>query len=188
MPDIKKYADISIDNLQIDDLTIIAEKKAKSVIEKLKEKTLVLALAESCTCGLISGLLANTSGASAVLWGSFVCYTQEAKVKMLDLDNDALLANGLISSQTAESMAKGALKKSGADIAAAVTGLAGPLGDGRVPVGTVWAATARSSGETEVKEFFFNSEPIDSEACRNIIRTSAAIAVLELILNSIEKQ
>jgi len=199
MPDIEAGADFSSSgksiaglspadltgDLKVSDLESIAEKKAKAVIEKLNDNSLTLALAESCTAGLISGLLANTSGASCVLWGSFVCYTQEAKVQMLDLDNNALLANGLVSCQTAESMAKGALGKSGADIAAAVTGLAGPSGDGRVPVGTVWIATARQGRETEAKKFFFTSEMIDPEASRNAIRTRAAIAVLESILKCI---
>ena len=180
MPDIKTNTSISID-----DFSEIAEKKAKTVIERLKNNSLTLAIAESCTCGLVSGLLANTSGASAVLWGSFVCYMLEAKVKMLDLDNKELLANGLVSRQTALAMAKGALKKSGADITAAVTGLAGPLGDGKVPVGTVWVATANRNGEAKAKEFFFTLEHNDSETGRNIIRTRAVIAVLESILEEV---
>jgi len=173
------------DSFQTGDLRIIAEKKAKAVIEKLKNQSLTLALAESCTAGLVSSLLANTSGASAVLWGSFVCYTQEAKVQMLDLDNKALLTDGLVSRQTAESMAKGALGKSGADIAAAVTGLAGPAGDGRVPVGTVWVATARRGGEIEAKKYFFTSEPDNPEAGRNTIRYCAVVAVLESVLRGL---
>ena len=199
MPDIEAGADFSSSgksiaglspadltgDLKVSDLESIAEKKAKAVIEKLNDNSLTLALAESCTCGLVSCLLANTGGASAVLWGSFVCYMLEAKVQMLGLDNKELLANGLVSRQTAISMAKGALNKSGADITAAVTGLAGPLGDGRVPVGTVWVAIARSNGETEVKEYFFTSEQIVSETSRKNIRTCAAIAVLESILRNI---
>jgi len=158
------------------DLTLLAEEKAKAVIEKLKKNSLTLALAESCTAGLISGLLTNTSGASAVLWGSYVCYTQEAKVLMLDLNNDALTAFGLVSKETACSMVKGALLKSGADFAAAVTGLAGPGGDDRVPVGTIWVAAAKRSGEIEAQKFFFTGS-------RQTVRTQAAIAVLETVLN-----
>jgi PncC family amidohydrolase len=165
-------------SLTVMDLTILAEKKAEAVIEKLKKFSLTLALAESCTAGLVSGLLANTSGASSVLWGSFVCYTQEAKVLMLGLNNDTLSAHGLVSKETACSMAKGALKKSGCDLAVSVTGLAGPGGDGLVPVGTIWTATANNSGETEVKEFFFTGS-------RNAVRIRAAIAVLEMVLNRV---
>jgi len=158
------------------DLTILAEQKAEAVVEKLKSFSLTLALAESCTSGLVSGLLANTSGASAVLWGSFVCYTQEAKISMLDLDNDALSADGLVSKETACSMAKSALQKSGADFAVSVTGLAGPGGDNRVPVGTIWVAAAQRGGEKiKVKKFFFTGS-------RQSVRIRAVIAVLEMVL------
>jgi len=161
-------------------LTVLAEKTAKSVIERLKSLSVKLVLAESCTAGLISGLLANTGGASQVLWGSFVCYTQEAKVQMLGCDNDALNKHGLVSFETACSMAEGALKKSnsnaaGADIAAAVTGLAGPEGDGVNPVGTVWIALASRGKKTEAKKLSFSGS-------RNIVRMSAAATVLEEIL------
>jgi len=158
-----------------DELKALAEKTAESVIEKLKSLSLKLALAESCTAGLVSGLLANTNGASSVLWGSFVCYTQEAKAQMLGLDNDRLTQSGLVNRETACSMAEGALKKSGADITAAVTGLAGPGGDGRVPVGTIWIAAARRNMNTEAKEFTFKGS-------RNSVRMQAAIAVLQEII------
>ena len=160
---------------EIEELTVKCERTAEAVIEKLKRLSLKLALAESCTAGLISALLAGTSGASEVLWGSFVCYTQEAKVKMLALDNDALTERGLVNRETACSMAEGALLKSGADISAAVTGLAGPGGDGRVPVGTIWIAVSRRGTGTEAKEFVFTDS-------RNIVRMQAALTVLEEIL------
>jgi len=162
------------------ELLIRAKKAAETLIEKLKTQSCTLTLAESCTAGLISGLLAEIPGASAVLWGSFVCYTQEAKVSMLGLDNEELEINGLVSEKTALSMALGALKKSGAYFAAAVTGLAGPQGDGSaVPVGTVWAATARRNGSTAASEFHFTGS-------RNIIRIRAVIAVLETVLKELD--
>ncbi|GBU27033.1 hypothetical protein R84B8_00554 [Treponema sp. R8-4-B8] len=152
-----------------------AEKKAACLIKKLKDVSLKLALAESCTGGLISSLLARVPGASLVLWGSFVCYTKEAKVSMLGLKKSQLSADGLVSEKTAQSMAAGALKKSGADIAAAVTGLAGPGGDGSgVPVGTVWVAAALRDGEIKTKAFHFKGS-------RNEVRLRAACAALEEI-------
>jgi len=157
------------------DLKLHAEKKAEALVKKLKTLSLTVALAESCTAGMVSGLLANVAGASCVLWGSFVCYTQGAKVSMLGLDNDELSAYGLVSRETASSMAGGALQKSGADIAAAVTGLAGPDGDGSsVPVGTVWIASAVREGKVTAREFHF-------EGSRNTVRIRAATAVLEII-------
>jgi len=157
------------------DLAIKAEKAANELVCILKAKSLTLALAESCTCGLISALLAGTPGASAVLWGSFVCYTKEAKISMLGLDADALDAHGLVSEETAGEMASGALEKSGAGFAASVTGLAGPDGDGSsVPVGTVWTAVSVRNVGTFAKGFHF-------EGSRNSIRLNAAIAVLQTV-------
>jgi len=161
-------------------LMATAEKTAQELVEKLKSLSFTLVLAESCTAGLVSGFLANIPGASGVLWGSFVCYTKDAKISMLGLDNNALLVHGLVSKETAVSMAVGALSKSGADIAASVTGLAGPDGDGSdVPVGTVWAAASLRNGEPFASEFHFSGS-------RNIVRMRAAIALLELIKNSLE--
>jgi nicotinamide-nucleotide amidase len=152
-----------------------AEKKAACLIKKLKAVSQKLALAESCTCGLISSLLAEVPGASLVLWGSFVCYTKEAKVSMLGLKKSELSANGLVSEKTARSMVEGVFKKSTADIAAAVTGLAGPDGDGSgVPVGTVWVSAALRDGEIKTKVYHFKGS-------RNEVRLRAACAVLEEI-------
>lgn len=137
-------------------------------MNRLLQRRKTLALAESCTGGLVSYLLSGISGASNVLWGSFVCYTREAKTSMLHIDLTGL---DLVSRQTAEMMAKGARNLSAADIAAAVTGLAGPLGDGTgVPVGTVWIALS----EAEARQFVFSGS-------RNEVRLQAAIMVLEYI-------
>jgi PncC family amidohydrolase len=163
------------------ELLIRAKKAAEELIEKLKAHSRTLALAESCTAGLISGLLAEIPGASAVLWGSFVCYTRDAKVSMLGLSDKELTANGLVSEKTAVSMALGALKKSSAYFAAAVTGLAGPHSDGSdIPIGTVWTAVAWRNGGGAAKEFHFTGS-------RNIVRIRAVIAVLETILGSLDK-
>jgi PncC family amidohydrolase len=158
-----------------------AEEKAVCVIEKLKAVSKKLVLAESCTGGLISSLLAQIPGASGVLWGSFVCYTKEAKVSMLGLNENALSVDGLVSEKTAYSMAAMALQKSGADISAAVTGLAGPDGDGsNVPVGTVWIAATLRDGENKAKKFHFKGS-------RNEVRLCAACAVLEEIQKKLIK-
>jgi PncC family amidohydrolase len=159
------------------EMTVRAEKTAEELVEKLKSLSITLALAESCTAGLVSGFLANISGASGVLWGSFVCYTREAKISMLGLDSDELSIHGLVSRETAVSMAQGALNKSGAGIAASVTGLAGPEGDGSgVPVGTVWIAASLRNGQTRADEYRFSGS-------RNLVRIRAAIALLEMIKN-----
>jgi PncC family amidohydrolase len=156
-----------------------AEEKAACLINELKAVSKKLVLAESCTGGLIASLLAETPGASGVLWGSFVCYTKEAKISMLGLKESELSANGLVSEKTALSMAMDALQKSGADISAAITGLAGPDGDGsNTSVGTVWIATAIKKGEIKAKMFNFTGS-------RNEIRLKAACAAIEEILTKI---
>ncbi|MDR0486850.1 MAG: nicotinamide-nucleotide amidohydrolase family protein [Treponema sp.] len=155
------------------ELNAMAEKAAELLIRKLSADRRTLALAESCTAGLVSALLARVPGASSVLWGSFVCYTREAKAGMLDIDREKLAPLDLVSEKTASLMAAGALGKSGVDAAAAVTGLAGPEGDGSaVPVGTVWVAAAVRDSKAVTREFHFTGS-------RNEIRLHAAIAVLE---------
>jgi len=155
-----------------------AEEMARQLVESLTEKRLTLALAESCTAGLVADLLARTSGASAALWGSFVCYTPAAKQRMLGLDGSFLEQYGLVSRETARAMALHALERSGVSIAAAVTGIAGPLGDGSgIPVGTVWVAVAWQ-GNCREKEMRF-------QGTRAAIRMQAAAAVVGELLEII---
>jgi PncC family amidohydrolase len=154
---------------------------AFELVREFAARSLTLALAESCTAGLAADSLACVSGASKVLWGSFVCYTVDAKVKMLGVDGGIVARYGAVSAETASAMATGALEKSGADAAAAVTGLAGPDGDGSaVPVGTVWIAVRRREGESEAEVFHFSG-------ARNEIRQAACEKLLEKLLNFVKK-
>ncbi|MCL2192975.1 MAG: CinA family protein [Treponema sp.] len=155
---------------------------ALSLVELLTQSGRTLVLAESCTAGLVSDLIARISGASAVLWGSFVSYSQKAKELMLDLDGGLIERCGLVSREVVSEMAIHALRKSGASFSAAVTGLAGPLGDGSAtPVGTVWIALAflGSAGEAELA--------MERKMCfrgsRAEVRMQAAVTVLEELLN-----
>jgi PncC family amidohydrolase len=139
----------------------------------------MIVLAESCTGGLAADLIARIPGASRVLWGSFVAYTPAAKAGMLGLDPRLLEQYGAVSRETACALAEGALEKSGVHLAAAVTGLAGPAGDGSaVPVGTVWIATA-IRGAAAARAFHF-------QGSRNEVRIFAAAAVLEEALKRLE--
>jgi PncC family amidohydrolase len=159
----------------------MALETAQMLVRRLSEKSLSLALAESCTAGLAAALIASVPGASRVLWGSFVCYTAQAKAAMLGLDPQRLGRFGLVSGETACDMAKRALEKSGADIAAAVTGLAGPEGDGSdAPVGRVWLASALYGGSPRAKAYNFSGS-------RNEIRLKAAQALLEDLLELAEE-
>jgi len=159
-----------------------AKKNAEALIQRLKERSITLALAESCTGGIVSALLAGIPGASEALWGSFVTYTKEAKVSMLGINEKIPETFGLVSEETARAMTEGALRKSGAGIAASVTGLAGPSGDGsNVKIGTVWTAAALQNGEITAKEHHFKGE-------RNEVRINAAIAVFEILQSLLTKE
>jgi PncC family amidohydrolase len=152
-----------------------AEDMARQLVASLIGQRLTLALAESCTAGLVADLMARVSGASAALWGSCVCYSPEAKQRMLGLEDDFLRQHGLVSRETARAMALHVRELAGVPIAAAVTGIAGPLGDGSdTPVGTVWTAAAWQ-GNCREKEWHF-------QGTRSEIRIQAAAAVLEELL------
>lgn len=124
----------------------------KVVLNSLIEKGLKLALAESCTGGLVSDMVTNIPGSSEVLLESCVTYSNEAKIKRLGVSEDTLRKYGAVSSHTAYEMAEGIRKTSGADIGAAITGIAGPGGGtDQKPVGLVYLAISNSEG-TETKE------------------------------------
>jgi PncC family amidohydrolase len=152
------------------------DEKAALLAEKLAAASLTVVAAESCTAGLVADLFARIPGASRIFWGSFVRYMTEAKNVMLGLERKKLDACGPVSRETACSMAEAALERSKAGIAVAVTGLAGPGGDGTaVPVGTVWIATAIRGGETRAEVFHFKDS-------RNNIRNRAAASAVEALL------
>lgn len=118
---------------------------AVEVIDAFSERDYMIATAESCTGGLIAGILTDVPGSSAVLDRGFVTYSNEAKMEMLDVDEDIFSEHGpgAVSQQTASQMAVNALQKSQADIAISVTGIAGPDGGtDEKPVGTVWFGCA----------------------------------------------
>jgi PncC family amidohydrolase len=173
-----------------------AGKAAVRLVEELSGRHYTLALAESCTAGLVSDLVARVSGASAALWGSFVCYSPESKKRMLRIDGDFLEKHGLVSAETAGEMALRALDLAGVSIAAAVTGLAGPLGDGGgAPVGTVFVAIARrdngGGGGAPVGAAVgatVNVKPLFFRGTRAEIRMQAAAAVLEGVLEEMRNE
>jgi nicotinamide-nucleotide amidase len=114
---------------------------AREVLEAARARGLKIATAESCTGGLIAGLLTEIPGSSDVFERGFVTYSNEAKEEMLGVPHDLLAAHGAVSSEVAGAMARGALAHSLAHIAVAVTGIAGPGGGSAdKPVGLVWIA------------------------------------------------
>ncbi|MQW87220.1 CinA family protein, partial [Sinorhizobium saheli] len=102
--------------------------KAQAIITDFTARGLKLATAESCTGGLIAGALTEIAGSSCVVDRGFVTYSNDAKIAMLGVGPETLAAHGAVSRETALEMARGAVSHSAADIAVAVTGIAGPSG------------------------------------------------------------
>lgn len=116
---------------------------AETIARTLGGRGLKLVTAESCTGGLVAAYLTGLPGSSNWFEGAFVTYRLSAKVQMLGVPQALLDRHGAVSEPTARAMAEGALNHSAADLAVAITGIAGPEGgDVLLPVGTVWFAWA----------------------------------------------
>ncbi len=120
---------------------------AKTVLQRARSRGLKIATAESCTGGLVAAALTEIAGSSDVFDRGFVTYSNEAKHLMLGVPAAMLKRHGAVSAETAAAMAEGALKHSLADIAVAITGIAGPGGGSKQkPVGLVHFAVAGRNG------------------------------------------
>lgn len=129
------------------------EEQARKIIVDFSARGLMVATAESCTGGLIAGALTEISGSSAVVDRGFVTYTNEAKADMLGVTQATLVTYGAVSKETALQMVHGALFRSRASVAVAVTGIAGPSGGTtEKPVGLVHLAAKNRSGTTLHRE------------------------------------
>jgi nicotinamide-nucleotide amidase len=123
--------------------------RAARLIQTYAERGWCIATAESCTGGLVAALLTEIPGSSAVLEAGFVTYSNKAKTAMLGVPQDLLEAYGAVSEPVARAMAEGALARSGADAAVAITGIAGPGGaTATKPVGLVHLGLAVRGGAT----------------------------------------
>jgi nicotinamide-nucleotide amidase len=110
---------------------------AKTVLDLAKARNLKVATAESCTGGMVAAALTDIPGSSAVVDRGFVTYSNEAKIDMLGVRPDTLATFGAVSEEVAREMAEGAIAQSLADIAVAITGIAGPGGSEHKPEGRV---------------------------------------------------
>jgi len=127
--------------------------RAAALIARYRAEGFMVATAESCTGGLIAGLLTEIPGSSNVLERGFVVYSNEAKQELLGVPAETLLSVGAVSEETARALAEGALRASRADIAVSVTGIAGPDGGTAAkPVGLVHFACARRGAPTVARE------------------------------------
>jgi len=129
----------------IEDPVLLAQ--AEALVARYAAAGRRIATAESCTGGLVAGLLTAVPGSSAVLERGFVTYSNAAKVSMLGVPEATLASHGAVSEATARAMAEGALARSEADVAVAITGIAGPGGgSAEKPVGLVHFGLARYGG------------------------------------------
>lgn len=158
---------------------------ALRVVEANRAAGRRVAIAESCTGGLVAAAITEVPGSSEMFERGFVTYSNEAKLDMLRVSADVIETFGAVSIATAWSMARGALEQSGADVAVAITGVAGPDGGtGKKPVGTVVFARAERGADPERivadrKDF--------GDLGRGGIRLQAALCALELLLpNAVE--
>ncbi len=153
---------------------------ARRVVEANRAAGRTVAIAESCTGGLVSAAITEIPGSSEVLLAGFVTYSNAAKIKELKVSRDVLETFGAVSVATAWSMAQGALEQSGADVAVAITGVAGPGGGSdKKPVGHVVFARAEKAADPDVivadtREF--------GDIGRGGVRLQAALCALELLL------
>lgn len=146
----------------------------------LTELKLTLAVAESCTGGLVGHRITNVPGSSTYFLGGIVAYSYEAKERLLGVAHSTLYDHGAVSEATAREMARGARKTLGADIAVAVTGIAGPGGEmpGK-PIGLTWIALSARDVE-RAQEFVWDSDREGNKARS----AQAALAMVAEYLSS----
>ncbi len=152
--------------------------RAANLVARYKAAALMVATAESCTGGLIAGLLTEVPGSSAMLERGFVVYSNAAKQELLGVPAETLVRNGAVSRETAVAMAEGALNASRAEVAVSVTGVAGPDGgSAEKPVGLVHFACARRGKPTSAREERFG----------DIGRAAVRLASVEVGLDLLEE-
>jgi nicotinamide-nucleotide amidase len=144
------------------------------VTDLLRERGWKLAVAESCTGGLLASRLTDVPGVSAVLERAFVTYADRAKVEELGVPEDVLARHGAVSEEVAGAMAEGAARAARADVGVAITGIAGPDGGSETkPVGLVFVATHGAAGSRVRRNLFPGG--------RELVRRQSAQVALEMV-------
>lgn len=148
----------------------------QEILGKLKDSGKTLAVAESCTGGLIGARITSVSGSSVCFLGGIISYSNDIKEKLLGVPGEMLARHGAVSEQVAGAMAEGVQRETGSDFAISVTGIAGPEGGTeQKPVGLVYIGLA-GAGDTVVRRFVFEGD-------RTTVRQSAVEAALTMLLN-----
>jgi nicotinamide-nucleotide amidase len=153
--------------------------RAAEALDAAKARDMRIATAETCTAGLVSSCLTSVPGASKIFERGFVLYHDSAKATGLGVPESVSKAHGAVSAEVTRGLAEGALSHSGAGVAVAVTGYAGPGGGNeKNPVGTVYVAAARKGGQTLVERRVFSGD-------RDAVRMQAVGAALDLLVRAL---
>jgi nicotinamide-nucleotide amidase len=156
---------------------------ATAVLEACRSRGLKVATAESCTGGLVAGALTEIAGSSDVFDRGFVTYSNAAKQQTLGVPADILRDHGAVSAETAQAMARGALRKAKADLAVAITGIAGPGGGAAdKPVGLVHFAAASRAGK------LIHAEKRYGDIGRSLVRHQSVLQALMMLKEMAERQ
>ncbi len=155
---------------------------AEALLSLARRRRVMIATAESCTGGLIAGAITDVAGSSDVFDRGFVTYSNAAKRDMLGVPGTTLAQFGAVSPEVAREMAEGALARSAADLAVAVTGIAGPGGSEQKPEGRVCFALARRGRPTQVETVEFGA------IGRAEVRRATVIHALHLLVNALRDE
>jgi nicotinamide-nucleotide amidase len=167
---VEQAAAIITSTLDISIFSAAHETLEEVIVKLLVRHNRTVAVAESCTGGLLANRITNVPGASAVFLAGYVCYADQAKIDMLNIDRQLIAKHGAVSEQVARALAEHARAHAKSDYALATTGIAGPAGGSlEKPVGTVYIALAGAGG-TIAKKFYF---PTDRETFKQIATQTA---------------
>ena len=154
--------------------------RAEQLLAACRDNKIKIATAESCTGGLIAGCLTAVAGSSDVVERGFITYSNEAKSEMLGVPTELILRVGAVSEEVSRAMAEGALENSCAQLAVAVTGVAGPGGGtADKPVGLVHLSCARKDGPTQHERHVYEGD-------RDAVRCATVETVLHMALAAIK--
>lgn len=158
-------------------------KSVKLLAQKSLDQAIRVTTAESCTGGWIAKSLTDLPGSSAWFEYGFVVYSNEAKTRLLGVPTEILEQHGAVSEAVVDALVRGALRVSGADLAVAVSGVAGPDGGSpEKPVGTVWLAWGKAgSGEitTHCRQFLFSGD-------RESVRSQTVVQALDGLIDMLD--